>query len=348
MIHQTPNVNGQRNLTVPAYQFISCVKLVSACGLLYALCDDSLKMLEKVEWLWCVWANHQTYAWVRVWLKLLHKVQACRESRYTVSVLIAGTIGAGQAYGFTVMTEMIAWLLVFNWVLKRNTYALVARFSPKKQPTAEERAKVRIARFPNPGTYVCQHTTDTSPSQSQLNLEMSAILQYFHESHHSLFYDSRYKSQASLVQKTPFDLGFISVTSDKRGRGGTETLVFAPLRDIPDEVQARCVFESIDFDNSGGLYLLELAQVFITTGVSTECTTAMCKLAFENFDSNEDGVIDLNEFKLAFKPYYAYQFAEVYTLLKEAPRMLKNVINAPFQSAPSGCPFASQHMLPMD
>ena len=348
MIHQTPNVNGQRNLTVPAYQFISCVKLVSACGLLYALCDDSLKMLEKVEWLWCVWANHQTYAWVRVWLKLLHKVQACRESRYTVSVLIAGTIGAGQAYGFTVMTEMIAWLLVFNWVLKRNTYALVARFSPKKQPTAEERAKVRIARFPNPGTYVCQHTTDTSPSQSQLNLEMSAILQYFHESHHSLFYDSRYKSQASLVQKTLFDLGFISVTSDKRGRGGTETLVFAPLRDIPDEVQARCFFESIDFDNSGGLDLLELAQVFITNGASTECTTAMCKLAFENFESNNDGMIDLNEFKLAFKPYYAYQFNEVYTLLKEAPRLLKNVINAPFQSAPSGCPFASQHMLLMD
>ena len=177
---------------------------------------------------------------------------------------------------------------------------------------------------------------------------MSAILQYFHESHHSLFYDSRYKSQASLVQKTPFDLGFISVTSDKRGRGGTETLVFAPLRDIPDEVQARCFFESIDFDNSGGLDLLELAQVFITNGASTECTTAMCKLAFENFDSNNDGMIDLNEFKLAFKPYYAYQFNEVYTLLKEAPRLLKNVINAPFQSAPSGCPFASQHMLLMD
>ena len=174
------------------------------------------------------------------------------------------------------------------------------------------------------------------------------MLQYFHEAHHSLFHDSRYKGQASLVQKTLFNEGFISLTKDKRGRGGTETLVFAPLRDIPDEIQARCVFESIDFDNSGGLDLLELAQVFITNGVSTECTTAMCKLAFENFDSNEDGVIDLNEFKLAFKPYYAYQFNEVYTLLKEAPRLLKNVINAPFQSAPSGCPFASQHMLPMD
>ena len=150
VIHQTPNVNGQRNLTVPAYQFIFCVKLVSASGLLYALLDDSLKMLEKVEWLWCVWANHQTYAWVRVWLVLLHQVQACRESRYTVAVIIAGTIGAGQAYGFTVMTALIVWLLAFNWVLKRNTYALVARFSSKKQPTVEERAKVRIGPFPNP------------------------------------------------------------------------------------------------------------------------------------------------------------------------------------------------------
>jgi Ca2+-binding EF-hand superfamily protein len=174
------------------------------------------------------------------------------------------------------------------------------------------------------------------------------MLQYFHEAHHSLFHDDRYKGQASLVQKTLFDEGYIKKTKEKKGRGGSETLVFSKLRDIPDEVQARCVFNSIDFDGSGGLDLLELAQVFITNGVSTECTLSMCQMAFSNFDVNDDGVIDLKEFEAAFKPYYAYQFAEAYNLLKEAPRMLKNVINAPFQNNPSGCPFASQHMLHMD
>ena len=98
VIAQTPNVNGQRLLTVPAYQFIALVKVVSVAGLIHALLDDSLYELERLEWLWTVWANHQTYAWVRVWMVLLYFCQAARESRYTLAVLIAGTIEIGRAH----------------------------------------------------------------------------------------------------------------------------------------------------------------------------------------------------------------------------------------------------------
>ena len=126
VIAQTPNVNGQRLLTVPAYQFIALVKVVSVAGLIHALLDDSLYELERLEWLWTVWANHQTYAWVRVWMVLLYFCQAARESRYTLAVLIAGTIGAGQAYGFSIMIFLIVWLIGFNLWLRRKTYTLAA------------------------------------------------------------------------------------------------------------------------------------------------------------------------------------------------------------------------------
>ena len=230
---QTPDVNGQRVLTIPAYQFISLVKIVSVSGLISALLDSSLYQLERLEWLWSVWANHQTYAWVRVWINALYFLQACGESRYTVSVIIAGTIGAGQAYGFTIMIGLILWLVAFNIILRRMTYLLVAKFSVKKTYSEKE--------------------------QQELNLEMSAMLQFFHESHHSLYHDSRYRTRVTVVQKILFDLEYVKTIVDSTGNEISQQ--FAPIRTIPDEVQARCVFESIDFDGSGGLDILELGQV---------------------------------------------------------------------------------------
>lgn len=318
VIAQTPNVNGQRLLTVPAYQFISVIKVVSVAGLISALLDNSLYELERLEWLWTVWANHQTYAWVRVWIMLLYFCEAARESRYTMAVIIAGTIGAGQAYGFSVIILLIVWLVCFNVWLRRKTFTLAARFAEPKH---------------------------TENGQHDLNLEMSAMLQYFHEAHHGLYHDVRYKQQPEVVQKILSETGYLKVIRDARG---TETLQFAPLRTIPNDIQARCVFESIDFDNSGGLDLLELAQIFITNGVSTETTQKMCEKAFGEFDINNDGLIDLNEFTIAFKPYWAYQFAEVYTLLKDAPRLMKNVINVPLHNTPMGCPFGAAHSIPLD
>ena len=318
VIAQTPNVNGQRLLTVPAYQFIALVKVVSVAGLIHALLDDSLYELERLEWLWTVWANHQTYAWVRVWMVLLYFCQAARESRYTLAVLIAGTIGAGQAYGFSVTIFLIVWLIGFNLWLRRKTYTLAARFAESK------------------------HTGD---EQRELNLEMSAMLQYFHEAHHGLYHDVRYKHQPEVVQKILFETGYLKVVQDARG---VDTSQLAPLRTIPDDVQARCVFESVDFDNSGSLDLLELAQIFITNGVSTETTQKMCEEAFGKFDINNDGLIDLNEFTMAFKPYWAYQFAEVYVILGDAPQLMKNVINVPLHSTAMGCPFGAAHSIPLD
>ena len=74
------------------------------------------------------------------------------------------------------------------------------------------------------------------------------------------------------------------------------------------QVQALCIFKTIYVDGSGKLDLTELAQVFICNGVSIEQTTAICKLAFTKYDTNDDGVIDLDEFTAAFQAYYLYQF----------------------------------------
>lgn len=319
VIMQTPNVNGQRLLIVPAYQFISAIKLVTLAGMVSALLDSSLYQIEKLEWLWALWANHQTYAWVRVWIMLLHVCQACRESRYTVAVIIAGTIGAGQAYGFSVMLLLIFWLMVFNLYLRRKTYELSAKYS--------------IA------------VRDGATNMEALNLEMSAMLQYFHESHHSLFHDIRYKQQPTIVQTILSETGFAKVEVDE---SGTETLTLAPIKSIPDEVQAKCIFRAIDFDGNGTLDVLELAQIFITNGVSMEATKQMCEKAFGDFDVNHDGLLDLEEFTKYFKPYWSYQFSEVYYLLKESPALLKNVINVPLHGAPGGCPFGRSHSIPLD
>jgi hypothetical protein len=89
-------------------------------------------------------------------------------------------------------------------------------------------------------------------------------------------------------------------------------------------------------------------QVFLTNGVSIAATQKMCEKAFGSFDLNNDGLIDLKEFIAAFKPYWAYQFNEVYILLKDAPHLLKNVINVPLQNALGGCPFSAEHSIPLD
>jgi hypothetical protein len=48
------------------------------------------------------------------------------------------------------MTALIAWLLAFNWILKRDTYALVARYTAHKTPTEEERRVLNLEM-----RYVC-------------------------------------------------------------------------------------------------------------------------------------------------------------------------------------------------
>jgi hypothetical protein len=89
-------------------------------------------------------------------------------------------------------------------------------------------------------------------------------------------------------------------------------------------------------------------QVFLTNGVSIAVTQKMCKKAFGSFDLNNDDLIDLKEFTTAFKPYWSYQFNAVYDLLKDAPHLLKNVINVPLQNAAGGCPFSAAHSIPLD
>ena len=113
-------------------------------------------------------------------------------------------------------------------------------------------------------------------------------------------------------------------------------------------MQAKCIFRAIDFDGNGTLDVLELAQIFITNGVSVEATKEMCEKAFGEFDVNRDGLLDLDEFTKHFKPYWSYQFSEVYHLLKESPALLKNVINVQLHGAPGGCPFGRGHSIPLD
>ena len=321
VIAQTPNVNGQRNLIVPAYQFISLIKLVSVSGLIWALLKDNPKLyqVEKLEWLWTVWANHQTYAWVRVWIMVLHLCQACRESRYTVSVLIAGTIGAGQAYGFTVMLALLFWVITYHFVLSSRTYRLIALYHHgKNKRTVRENAEMQC--------------------------ELHAMLQYFHESHQCLYHDVRYKSRVAAAQQILMERGYAKLSKNKQGES---ILKYAPISSIPHDVQALCVFKTVDVDDSGQLDLIELAQLFISNGVSIDQTSQMCELAFDQFDIDDDGLISLDEFTKAFKPYYLYQFNDLHYLMREAPKLLKNVINAPLhqQYSTSRCPFAS---IPMD
>lgn len=49
VIAQTPNVNGQRNLIVPAYQFIAAIKFVSMCGLVWAARNNRSTQLR--DWI---------------------------------------------------------------------------------------------------------------------------------------------------------------------------------------------------------------------------------------------------------------------------------------------------------
>jgi hypothetical protein len=320
VIAQTPNVNGQRNLIVPAYQFIAAIKFVSMCGLVWAARKQSLYSIERLDWLWTVWANHQTYAWVRVWIVFLEVCQACKESRYTVAVIVAGTIGAGQAYGFMPILGLLLWVLAYHSVLERNTYKLMALYREGK-------------------------TTRTEVENKAMQCELQAMLQFFHEAHHSLYNDNRYKARTSIAQQVLVDGGYIKTVVDDATADAS--IEFAPLNTIPHEVQALCIFKTIDVDGSGELDLTELAQVFICNGVSIEQTTAMCKLAFTKYDTNDDGVIDLDEFTAAFQAYYLYQFNDLYYILRNSGAMLKNIINATLHEdyRASGCPFAG---MPMD
>jgi hypothetical protein len=113
---------GSKVIMLPAYTCCILTKLGLAVGLLVSLAFEPVGgYKEQLEWLWCWWCAHNTYAWVRLWMVFFTTINAVREDQYTVAVMLAGAICCGQAVGFLFLVFFFTMVFFHQLLLLRES-----------------------------------------------------------------------------------------------------------------------------------------------------------------------------------------------------------------------------------
>jgi Ca2+-binding EF-hand superfamily protein len=307
---QTSIVFGSRAIMVPAY--VLCIAMHAACAIKLALVPTSS------FWAMATFLIFNVYAWVRVYFFAFERLRLFEANHYTLAVLAAGATLVPAVFG-ALSFLFIALFVAVDIALHR---AFRVRTEGEYVDLVRERSR---ASHVNPGLARVVSRGEARDDQAAqrafalLDANGDGVLEREELERELTRWGVPAELVAALVARHVDDAGirFPSFLAHVWSVGAVrgKKFVFAGVKARATTAErARFVFDLLDHDRDGVVTPLELGLLLLEWGLPHDETEAYVAA----FDTDRDGRIDFDEFRLHMKPIWRFLFEELAAETRDA------------------------------
>jgi len=334
--YQWPIVFGIKSVMIPMYFVFILSHFVTAVSLLMDP-TDGVKLTKL-----CI-ALHG-YVWVRVSIAVFHTMNILREVEYSVAIFFAGFLMAPMLFGVGANFYYVLTFLVFHFVVGPIVHRMGLHWGADNQEysremvTTDERKRevaMRALAALEPEQRKDFQRLDIRSDQqlaeivfNRLDKDGNGKLEVKELEDLVVTLGHPPSDAAKWMKKWDTDLsGELSFQefythvwnfqSSKSKLFANYKITSVPKKQVTDEEMARVVFQSLGRADEDELDTSILMDLLCSWGLpQSEVREYMAM-----FDDNKDGVIDFNEFKAHFGPFYRYSYLLLATDLDNAYMM---------------------------